>query len=65
VLNPGANVGGNSRVGEGATLGMSAVVVNGIEVGAGAVVAAGAVVVRPVEPRTRVQGVPARVFLAA
>lgn len=65
VVNPGANVGGNSRIGEGAVLGMSATVVNGMAVGAGAVVAAGAVVVRPVEPETRVQGVPARVFSAA
>jgi acetyltransferase-like isoleucine patch superfamily enzyme len=65
VLNPGANVGGNTRIGDGAVLGMSATVVNGVEVGAGAVVAAGAVVVRPVEPQTRVQGVPARVFSPA
>jgi len=65
VLNPGANVGGNARIGEGAVLGMGATVVNGVEVGAGAVVAAGAVVVRPVEPETRVQGVPARLFTPA
>ena len=65
VLNPGANVGGNSRIGEGAVLGMGATVVNGVEVGAGAVVAAGAVAVRPVDPDTRVQGVPARVFSPA
>jgi sugar O-acyltransferase (sialic acid O-acetyltransferase NeuD family) len=65
VLNPGANVAGNARIGEGAVLGMGAIVANGVEVGAGAVVAAGAVVVRPVEPATRVQGVPARVFSRA
>lgn len=46
-------------------LGMGAIVLNGIEVGAQALVAAGAVVVRPVEPATRVQGVPARVFVPA
>lgn len=65
VLNPGVNVGGNARIGEGAVLGMSATVVNGVAVGAGAVVAAGAVVVRPVAPETRVQGVPARLFSPA
>jgi sugar O-acyltransferase (sialic acid O-acetyltransferase NeuD family) len=65
VLNPGANIGGNARIGDGGVIGMGATVVNGVEVGAGAVVAAGAVVVRPVEPETRVQGVPARVFSPA
>jgi acyl-[acyl carrier protein]--UDP-N-acetylglucosamine O-acyltransferase len=65
VLNPGANVGGNSLIGEGAAIGMSAAVVNGVAVGAGAVDAAGAVVVRDVEPATRVQGVPARLFTPA
>ena len=65
VLNPGANVGGNASVGNGAVLGMGAIVVNGVEVGAQALVAAGAVVVRTVEPATRVQGVPARVFVPA
>jgi acetyltransferase-like isoleucine patch superfamily enzyme len=44
---------------------MGAIVVNGVEVGAGAIVAAGAVVVRPVAPATRVQGVPARVVSPA
>lgn len=62
TLNPGVNIAGNARVGEGAVIGMGALVSNGLEVGPGAVVAAGAVVVRPVEPATRVQGVPARVF---
>ncbi len=62
VLNPGANLGGNSVIGDGAVVGMGAAVVNGVEVGAGATVAAGAVVLRAVEPSTRVQGVPARVF---
>jgi acetyltransferase EpsM len=59
TLNPGVNVGGNSVIGEGAFLGMGCVVVNGTEVGDGATVAAGAVTLRPVPPRTRVQGVPA------
>jgi len=61
TLNPGANVAGNVHIGEGATIGMGAAVANGI----GAVVGAGAVVVRPVEPGTRVQGVPARLFSPA
>jgi sugar O-acyltransferase (sialic acid O-acetyltransferase NeuD family) len=65
VLNPGANVAGNTAVGEAATIGMGAAVVNGVRVGAGAVVAAGAAVVRDVEPATRVQGVPARLFTGA
>jgi sugar O-acyltransferase (sialic acid O-acetyltransferase NeuD family) len=62
VLNPGVNVGGNVRIGDAAALGMGAIVVNGVDVGANAVVAAGAVVLRPVEAETRVQGVPARPF---
>jgi UDP-perosamine 4-acetyltransferase len=62
VLNPGANLGGNSVIGDGAVVGMGAAVINGVEVGAGATVAAGAVVLHAVEPSTRVQGVPARVF---
>jgi acetyltransferase EpsM len=59
TLNPGVNVGGSSAIGEGAFLGMGCVIANGIEVGDAATVAAGAVTLRPVPPRTRVQGVPA------
>jgi sugar O-acyltransferase (sialic acid O-acetyltransferase NeuD family) len=62
TLNPGVNVAGNAEVGAGAVIGMGAIVSNGIVVGGGAVVAAGAVVVQAVEPETRVQGVPAKVF---
>jgi acetyltransferase EpsM len=62
TLNPGANIAGNARIGEGAMIGMGAQVANGVAVGDRSVVAAGAVVVRPVEAETRVQGVPARVF---
>jgi sugar O-acyltransferase (sialic acid O-acetyltransferase NeuD family) len=65
VVNPGANVAGNARIGVGAVVGMGAAVGNGIEVGERALVAAGAVVVRPVAPETRVQGVPARIFSTA
>jgi sugar O-acyltransferase (sialic acid O-acetyltransferase NeuD family) len=62
TINPGANVAGNVSIGDGATIGMGAQISNGIEIGASAIVAAGAVVVRPVDAETRVQGVPARVF---
>ena len=62
TLNPGVNVGGNSVIAEGVVIGIGAVITNGITVGVGAVVAAGAVVLRPVEAETRVQGVPAKVF---
>ena len=61
-LNPGCNVGGNSNIGEGCFIGMGATVVNGVTIGPGATVAAGAVVLRDVEPDTRVQGVPARPY---
>jgi sugar O-acyltransferase (sialic acid O-acetyltransferase NeuD family) len=64
VLNPGARVGGNTRVGRGARIGIGASVVHGVEIGAGAVVAAGAVVVRSVAAGVRVQGVPARPYVA-
>jgi acetyltransferase-like isoleucine patch superfamily enzyme len=55
-------VAGHVDIGSGAAIGMGAIVSNGTIVGARAVVAAGAVVVNSVEPETRVQGVPARVF---
>jgi acetyltransferase-like isoleucine patch superfamily enzyme len=47
-----------------ATVGMAAAVIDHVSVGDGAVVAAGAVVVRDVPTLTRVQGVPARAFVA-
>jgi acetyltransferase EpsM len=47
-------------VGEGAHVGMGAVVVEGLTVGAEAFVAAGAVVIADVPARARVRGVPAR-----
>lgn len=64
VVNPGSNVGGNTSIGDGSVVGMGAVVVNGRRVGEGATIAAGSVVVRDIDPGTRVQGVPARPFVA-
>ncbi len=63
-LMPGANVGGHVELGEGTTVGMGAVIVNGTSIGPGCTVAAGAVVLRDVDGGSRVQGVPARKFLA-
>ena len=62
TLNPGANIAGNAVIADGTVIGMGALISNGITVGARAVVASGAVVVRPVDANTRVQGVPAKVF---
>ena len=53
---------GPIRIGRGAWLGASAIVLPGITVGAYSVVAAGAVVTHDVEPFTVVAGVPARLI---
>ena len=50
------------RIGDGADVGMGAVVLPGVTVGAGAIVGAGAVVTRDVPARATVAGVPARVI---
>lgn len=47
-------------IGRGAYLGANVTVLAGCDIGDEAVVGAGAVVTRPVEPRTRVAGIPAR-----
>jgi sugar O-acyltransferase (sialic acid O-acetyltransferase NeuD family) len=56
----GVHVGGFTRVGAGAELGMGAVVVDRITIGERAFVAAGAVVIRDCVAESRVAGVPAR-----
>ncbi len=50
------------RVGDGADIGVNAVLLPGVTVGEGAIVGAGAVVTRDVAPFTIVAGVPARVI---
>jgi UDP-perosamine 4-acetyltransferase len=56
---PGCHLAGTVTVGEGAMLGIGTSVVPGCMIGAWAVVGAGAAVVRDVEERARVVGVPA------
>lgn len=59
-VSPLVAISGNVDVGRGATLGASAVVLPGVQIGVEAVVGAGAVVVRDVQDRQTVKGVPAR-----
>jgi sugar O-acyltransferase (sialic acid O-acetyltransferase NeuD family) len=60
-VQPGANVGGLSRIGRGVTIGIGATLVERLRIGDGAVIAAGAVVLHDVEAHTMVAGVPATV----
>ncbi len=57
---PGAHLGGDVQVAEGAMIGMGAIVLPQRQVAAWACVGAGAVVTRAVEPHQTVVGVPAR-----
>jgi UDP-perosamine 4-acetyltransferase len=58
----GAKLAANVRIAEGAHIGVGASVRQGISIGAGAIVGAGAAVVKDVDPKTVVAGVPARVL---
>jgi serine acetyltransferase len=60
-IQPGANIAGAGSIGEGAYIGMGAIVLDHINVGAHAVVGAGAVVTHDVPDHTQVMGIPARV----
>ncbi len=50
------------RIGDGAWIGINAVILDGVQIGEGAIVAAGAVVLRDVAPYMIVGGVPAKVI---
>ncbi len=58
---PGVRLAGHVTVKEHAFVGIGATVIHGVTIGEAAVVGAGAVVLKDVEPRTTVVGVPARV----
>ena len=58
---PGVHMGGEVSVGEGALVGIGAVILPRIRIGAGSIVGAGAVVTRDVPPGMTVTGVPARI----
>ncbi|MGE4426853.1 MAG: NeuD/PglB/VioB family sugar acetyltransferase [Solirubrobacteraceae bacterium] len=62
TIAPGASVSGHVRLGEGVNLGANSVVVQGRSVGAGTVVGAGAVVAEDLPARVTAVGVPARVI---
>ena len=57
---PGVNLAGDVTVGEGSFVGIGACVVQGITIGEWATAGAGAAVIRDVESKTTVVGVPAR-----
>ncbi|MBX3379572.1 MAG: acetyltransferase [Phycisphaeraceae bacterium] len=59
---PGSIIAGAATIGERAFLGIGARILPRVKVGAGSTVGAGAVVLRDVEPSTRVAGVPARLI---
>jgi len=59
-VGPGANLGGNVRVGSGSWIGIGATIINGIVIGERSIVGAGAVVLRDVAAETVVFGVPAK-----
>jgi UDP-perosamine 4-acetyltransferase len=63
-LLPGSNIAGHVSIGEEVAVGMSAAIADHVGVGDRATIAAAAMVLRDVNADTRVQGVPARPFVA-
>jgi sugar O-acyltransferase (sialic acid O-acetyltransferase NeuD family) len=59
-LAPAVNLAGDVRVGEGVFAGIGAKLAPGVSIGDWATIGAGAVVIRDVEPRSTVVGIPAR-----
>lgn len=62
TIGPGANLAGGLVVGTGVYVGVGAVIRDHVAIGPGAIIGAGAVVVKSVDARTMVAGVPARVI---
>ncbi len=58
-LNPGCNIAGHVQIFEGATIGIGANIIEELVIGKESMVAAGAVVIRDVQEKTLVAGVPA------
>jgi acetyltransferase EpsM len=61
-VSPGAQLGGNVYVGEGAHIGIGASIKPGVKIGKWSVVGAGAVVVNDVPDGVTVVGVPAKIL---
>ena len=62
TIGPGVNIAASCRIGEGAFLGIGAIVRDHVEIGAHSVVGAGAVVTGSVPERVMVFGNPARII---
>jgi sugar O-acyltransferase (sialic acid O-acetyltransferase NeuD family) len=58
-VNPGSNIGGHVQVLAGASIGLGAGVLEELVIGKGAFVAAGAIVIKDVQEKTLVAGIPA------
>ena len=61
-ISSGVNLAGRTRVEEGAFAGISSTTLPGINVGSWSTIAAGAVVIKDVEPSSKVAGVPAKLM---
>ena len=62
TINPGANIAGFCRIGNGTFVGMGAIVIEQVVIGDGSVIAAGAVVTENVPDNVMVAGIPARII---